>query len=326
MPAGAVPPQHIAVDHLHQIFDAPKAPSRVFNDVNRKALDSRGTSGTSSVSGRSAGGGVALSPDLRYLAVADSLGRVGLYCAGTLRVLHLWKGYRLAQCVWVSADFLAVYATRRGLLEVWNTKKFSRVRAWNLGTQFQCALVATAGPADAANAHLNDVLLIRPTGLTDCIINGIALPPPAMPGEANDFDSAYEDVDSEEGRRALEDDHDSGGGPLSGGDGSPAVGGGPADTLEQAVSGGVPPGASGGYHEDPSSRSSSGGLVVPSGGSGLVDAVPSSSGGPGQQPMIGIVSPTRTMRPSGEQGSAGPPGATGPPGASVPPVKERTII
>ncbi|CAD7949651.1 unnamed protein product [Amoebophrya sp. A120] len=74
----------------------------------------------------------AADPRRKYLAIADNLGRVGLYCIDSLRCLHLWRGYRDAQVAFVSDTYLAILATRRGLLEVWHLQTLQRLRAWNL--------------------------------------------------------------------------------------------------------------------------------------------------------------------------------------------------
>lgn len=123
-------------------------------------------------------------PQGRLAAVTDNLGRVLLVDLTSLRVVRLWKGYRQAQISWIevmpprqddgdpeagegddSAFFgdtplqrdllqerrnrillyLAIYAPRRGLLEIWQMRQGARVAAFNVGTN--CQLIqAIANP------------------------------------------------------------------------------------------------------------------------------------------------------------------------------------
>ncbi len=145
-PAGLQPPSHILVDidisassvpgdHFgtapsHQLYDL--TPHKKFEDSSRRALDCE------------------LTPNAGYAAVADSLGRVGLYCCETLRVLHLWKGYREGVPRFLSDTHLCIYASRRGLLEVWNVARRKRVQAYNLGVSPCSVLVCDASDADRA--------------------------------------------------------------------------------------------------------------------------------------------------------------------------------
>ena len=88
-----------------------------------------------------------VSPYDRLAAVTDSLGRVVLVdlLRGTAR--RMWKGYRDAQCGWVtsaeetdpfkrstapkSVAFLVIYIGKRGILEIWAPQQETRVAAFN---------------------------------------------------------------------------------------------------------------------------------------------------------------------------------------------------
>ena len=77
------------------------------------------------------------------LAVAtDNFGRVLLLDTRRKVVSRLWKGYRDAQCGWIQCReegegreglFLAIYAPKRGILEVWPAQSGSRVAAFTIG-------------------------------------------------------------------------------------------------------------------------------------------------------------------------------------------------
>ena len=77
------------------------------------------------------------------LAVAtDNFGRVLLLDARRKVISRLWKGYRDAQCGWIQCReegqgreglFLAIYAPKRGILEIWPAQSGSRVGAFTIG-------------------------------------------------------------------------------------------------------------------------------------------------------------------------------------------------
>lgn len=81
----------------------------------------------------------ALSPDRKFLAVADTLARVTIIDIEAMLVLRIWKGYRNAQCAWLlvnenSADpsskkslCLIIYAPKRGILEIWKAVNGPRI-------------------------------------------------------------------------------------------------------------------------------------------------------------------------------------------------------
>ena len=84
---------------------------------------------------RREGKSLSLSPSGRFAAMADNLGRVLLLDSGDLAVLRIWKGYRDAQCGFLSRttpngseqEFLVVYAPRRSRIEVWQVRYGQRV-------------------------------------------------------------------------------------------------------------------------------------------------------------------------------------------------------
>ncbi|KAE8600460.1 hypothetical protein XENTR_v10013259 [Xenopus tropicalis] len=103
---------------------------------------------------------VSLSPCNTLAAVTDDFGRVILLDVGRGIAIRMWKGYRDAQVGWMQivedlhereserghhspfqnvkgpsrvAQFLVIYAPRRGILEVWSTQQGPRVGAFNVG-------------------------------------------------------------------------------------------------------------------------------------------------------------------------------------------------
>lgn len=89
-------------------------------------------------------------PMCHTLALAtDQLGRVLLLHTYSMRLLHIWKGYREAHVAWTRVPLVAVpdrhghqktdtlavllYARRRGILELWDAFSFSRIGALNVG-------------------------------------------------------------------------------------------------------------------------------------------------------------------------------------------------
>ncbi|PAA94002.1 hypothetical protein BOX15_Mlig024808g1 [Macrostomum lignano] len=94
---------------------------------------------------RRQGVAVAVCPYGRYCAVVDAFGRVTLVGLEDGTALRMWKGYRGAQVGWVAAQdtsgkggralFLVIYASRRGLLEVWTACHGPRVAAFNVSRQ-----------------------------------------------------------------------------------------------------------------------------------------------------------------------------------------------
>ncbi|CAO2638769.1 Rab3 GTPase-activating protein non-catalytic subunit [Lemmus lemmus] len=106
------------------------------------------------------GESICLSPCNTLAAVTDDFGRVILLDVTRGIAVRMWKGYRDAQIGWIQivedlhervpekgefspygntqgpsrvAQFLVIYAPRRGILEVWNTQQGPRVGAFNVG-------------------------------------------------------------------------------------------------------------------------------------------------------------------------------------------------
>ncbi|GIY91476.1 rab3 GTPase-activating protein non-catalytic subunit [Caerostris extrusa] len=100
---------------------------------------------------RRQGASISLSPNKCLAAVTDVFGRVILFDIFKGIAVRMWKGYRDAQCGWVEVEddmmkdkndpakkirrvfFLAIYAPRRGILEVWCSQQGPRVAAFNVG-------------------------------------------------------------------------------------------------------------------------------------------------------------------------------------------------
>ncbi|XP_023369659.1 rab3 GTPase-activating protein non-catalytic subunit isoform X2 [Otolemur garnettii] len=106
------------------------------------------------------GESICLSPCNTLAAVTDDFGRVILLDVARGIAIRMWKGYRGAQIGWIQivedlhervpekvdfspfgntqgpsrvAQFLVIYAPRRGILEVWSTQQGPRVGAFNVG-------------------------------------------------------------------------------------------------------------------------------------------------------------------------------------------------
>ncbi|XP_066236452.1 rab3 GTPase-activating protein non-catalytic subunit [Saccopteryx leptura] len=106
------------------------------------------------------GESICLSPCNTLAAVTDDFGRVILLDVARGIAIRMWKGYRGAQTGWIQiiedlhervpekadsspfgntqgpsrvAQFLVIYAPRRGILEVWSTQQGPRVGAFNVG-------------------------------------------------------------------------------------------------------------------------------------------------------------------------------------------------
>uniref|UniRef100_A0A672MBD3 Rab3 GTPase-activating protein non-catalytic subunit-like n=1 Tax=Sinocyclocheilus grahami TaxID=75366 RepID=A0A672MBD3_SINGR len=99
------------------------------------------------------GESICLSPCNTMAGVTDDFGRVTLLDVARGIAIRMWKGYRDAQLGWVQvseargerdlaispsmprrhAQFLVIYAPRRGILEVWGTQHGPRVGAFTVG-------------------------------------------------------------------------------------------------------------------------------------------------------------------------------------------------
>jgi len=81
--------------------------------------------------------------------VSDNLGRVLLFDTQRSMVLRIWKGYRDAQCAWVThpADgtlHLVIYGWRRETLEVWPMRYGARIYSMVIGPR--CKILPTTPP------------------------------------------------------------------------------------------------------------------------------------------------------------------------------------
>ena len=125
---------------------------------------------------------LALSPCRRWAAATDSLGRVLLLEARTLVVLRLWKGYRDAQVGWCGGGggglALAIYAPRRGLLELWRVPLGARLHACAVGAD--CVLLEAPPPLrpppTASAAEHGPCFLLQPSGALSVLTAGAPHP------------------------------------------------------------------------------------------------------------------------------------------------------
>ena len=85
---------------------------------------------------------VCLSPGGVLAVATDNFGRVLLLDTRRKVISRMWKGYRDAQCGWIQCKeegqtrdglFLAIYAPKRGILEIWPAQAGSRVAAFTVG-------------------------------------------------------------------------------------------------------------------------------------------------------------------------------------------------
>ncbi|VDI79179.1 Rab3 GTPase-activating protein non-catalytic subunit, partial [Mytilus galloprovincialis] len=99
------------------------------------------------------GDSIHLSPNNNYAATTDNFGRVILIDIDRGTAIRMWKGYRDAQLGWVQvkedlqhgetpqqrrvAQFLIIYAPRRGILEVWTAGNGPRIAAFNVSKSCQ---------------------------------------------------------------------------------------------------------------------------------------------------------------------------------------------
>lgn len=99
------------------------------------------------------GDSIHLSPNNNYAATTDNFGRVILIDIDRGTAIRMWKGYRDAQLGWVQvkedlqhgetpqqrrvAQFLIIYAPRRGILEVWTAGNGPRIAAFNVNKSCQ---------------------------------------------------------------------------------------------------------------------------------------------------------------------------------------------
>eukprot|EP00163_Fabomonas_tropica_P020240 TRINITY_DN3564_c0_g1_i1.p1 TRINITY_DN3564_c0_g1~~TRINITY_DN3564_c0_g1_i1.p1 ORF type:complete len:1388 (-),score=318.13 TRINITY_DN3564_c0_g1_i1:76-3723(-) len=169
---------------------------------------------------------VCLSPDDVLAAVPDSYGRVMVVDVARMTVVRMFKGYREAQCAWLSDPFqprgwlLAIYAPRRGIVELWRCRHGPRVAAANIGEN---CLLLPSGPAlvgehaqtsggaggdDNGNASGRsriqvDCAILRPTG----VLESVAAP---VSQEGSDDDVSCVDEEHHTTREDILSDSDSG--------------------------------------------------------------------------------------------------------------------
>ena len=105
----------------------------------------------------------------------DNFGRVFLLDLRSSLLIRVWKGYRDAQCAWLSPFprrglcCLIIYAPRRGLLECWEVSLNHRIGAVNVG--LDCRLIpvpaATASSSDFISPPLHSLVLRANGSLMD---------------------------------------------------------------------------------------------------------------------------------------------------------------
>ncbi|KAF0695466.1 Aste57867_13709 [Aphanomyces stellatus] len=98
-----------------------------------------------------------LSPNGKLGLVPDTLGRILLVDTSSMLLIRLWKGYRDAQCGWMTHAsgaekglYMVFYSARRGLIEVWRARHGPRVLCLPIGAQAKlklCTCVAKGGTA-----------------------------------------------------------------------------------------------------------------------------------------------------------------------------------
>ena len=102
--------------------------------------------------------------------------------ARTLVVLRLWKGYRDAQVGWCGGGggglALAIYAPRRGLLELWRVPLGARLHACAVGAD--CVLLEAPPPLrpppTASAAEHGPCFLLQPSGALSVLTAGAPHP------------------------------------------------------------------------------------------------------------------------------------------------------
>ncbi|ETW01828.1 hypothetical protein, variant 1 [Aphanomyces invadans] len=94
-----------------------------------------------------------VSPNGKLALVPDTLGRIFLIDTTSMLVIRLWKGYRDAQCGWMTHNdglYMVFYSARRGLVEVWRARHGPRVLCLPLGAHAKLKLCTCLpqGPDD----------------------------------------------------------------------------------------------------------------------------------------------------------------------------------
>lgn len=77
---------------------------------------------------------IQLCPSRSFAILSDTFGRILLFDVEQFIIVRMWKGYRGAQCAWLSDSrfggfFLCIYIPRRGQLEIWRMPFGAKVDA-----------------------------------------------------------------------------------------------------------------------------------------------------------------------------------------------------
>ncbi|KAH9087544.1 hypothetical protein Ae201684P_000946 [Aphanomyces euteiches] len=97
-----------------------------------------------------------LSPNGKLALIPDALGRILLIDTTTMLMIRLWKGYRDAQCAWMTQDgpnkglYMVFYSARRGLVEVWRARHGPRVLCQPIGAQAKLKLATCITKTETA--------------------------------------------------------------------------------------------------------------------------------------------------------------------------------
>ncbi|ETV71215.1 hypothetical protein, variant 2 [Aphanomyces astaci] len=84
-----------------------------------------------------------VSPNGKLALVPDTLGRILLIDTTSMLLIRLWKGYRDAQCGWMTHNdglYMVFYSGRRGLVEMWRARHGPRVLCLPLGAHAKLKL------------------------------------------------------------------------------------------------------------------------------------------------------------------------------------------
>jgi len=110
---------------------------------------------------------ICISPTGHLAAISDALGRVLLVDIWAHTVVRMWKGYRNAQCAFLidyesrASIYLVIYATKRGILEVWKLRHGGRLSAVNVGPGGR---LFSNGQLGATNKQIQRIFLLSQTG------------------------------------------------------------------------------------------------------------------------------------------------------------------
>ena len=115
---------------------------------------------------------LSVAPSGNLIAASDNFGRVLLIDSQLHVIIRMWKGYREAQLAWIEqregegkgnvSVLLAVYAPRRGVLEVWKVRHGQREAIMDVG--LGCTLVQSLPFLVSEPAGNTCCYLLRPSG------------------------------------------------------------------------------------------------------------------------------------------------------------------